>query len=193
MAAVGAPELLARVRAIRWAGTAKLFAGGKAIDLGIETMVEPFVRARSDSWIAADGRSAMRTLMIEGDRGFQVIEGKQSALPPGAAANERQQFGVYGYMLMAGARWTPARNGRLLGEHPGFPPIEISCGRDGRIQTADYLLVSPDAAGRPIREHFAFAGTMTDKGISWPHRIAIVRDGKPFLALSIDDFSVDLR
>lgn len=199
MAAIGGRALIERVRSLRWAGTARVFAGARTIDLGVETFVEPFVRARSDSWPASEGRSAMRTLMIEGDRGFTVIDGKQSALGPAATAHERQQFGVYGYMLMAGARWTAGSNGRLMGEHPDFPPIEIRCGRDGRVQSADYVVASPDEAAPPgnpasrLREHFAFAGAIADQGVTWPRRIAIVQDGKPFFALSIDSFTVDLR
>lgn len=199
MAAIGGPALIGRARSLRWTGTAKIFAGTRTIDLGVETFVEPFVRARSDSWLSRDGRSAMRTLMIEGNQGYKVIDSRQSPLTPAAAAHERQQFGAYGYMLMAGARWTAGSNGRLMGEHPDFPPIEIRCGRDGRIQSADYVVASPDVAALPanpasrLREHFAFAGTIADKGVTWPSKIAIVQDGKPFFALSIDSFTVDLR
>lgn len=198
MAAIGGRALIERVRSLRWSGTARIFAGARTIDLGVDTLVEPFVRARSDSWPAGEGRSALRTLMIEGGRGFTVTDGKQSPLAPAATANERQQFAVYGYMLMAGARWTAGSNGRLMGEHPGFPPIELRCGRDGRIRSADYVVASPDEAAAPgdpatlIREHFAFAGTVDDKGVRWPRKIAIVQDGKPFFALSIDQFSVEL-
>jgi hypothetical protein len=192
MAAVGGRALIGQIRSIRWSGTATVFAGTTRIDLGVETVLEPFVRARSDSWLVLEGRSTRRTLMIEGDQGFKVVDRQQSALSPEATINERQQFGVYGYMLMAGARWTAGRDGRLRGERAGFPPIEIACGPDGRIRSADYLVASPDPGGKPIREHFAFAGTMTDKGVNWPRKIAIVQDGKPFFALSIDEFVVTL-
>lgn len=192
MAAIGGRVLLEQVRSIRWTGAAKIYAGGKAIDLSIETYVEPFVRARPYSWLASDGRSAMRTLMIEGDRGFTVTEGKQTALPPAATINERQQFGAYGYLLIAGARWTAAA-GMLRGSRPGFPPIEIRCGKDGRMVSADYVVASPDAGGKPIREYLRFAGTVTDKGVAWPQRLAIAQDNRPFFALSIDHFSITLR
>ncbi|MDB5705672.1 MAG: hypothetical protein JWN66_2788 [Sphingomonas bacterium] len=193
MTAVGGRALIEQVRSIRWSGTAAVFVGAKTIDLGVETVLEPFVRARSDSWLVMEGRSTRRTLMIEGDQGFKVVDRQQSALSPAATINERQQFGVYGYMLMAGARWTAGRGGRMRGERTGFPPIEIACGPDGRIKSADYVVASPDQGGQPIREHFAFAGTMSDKGVNWPHKIAIVQDGKPFFALSIDEFVVTLR
>jgi hypothetical protein len=196
MEAIGGRTLLDRVRSIRWAGAAKVFAGGKAIDIGVETYVEPFVRARSDSWPVSEGRSAMRTLMIEGERGFKVIEGTQSELSPATAINERQQFGAYGYMLMAGVRWETTPRGALRGSRTGFPPIDIRLGKDGRILSADYAVLAPDepdADGKQIREYLRFAGSVTDKGVRWPQRLAIAQDNRPFFALSIDHFSVDLR
>jgi hypothetical protein len=195
MEAIGGRAVLERVRSIRWAGTAKVFAGSKTIDIGVETYVEPFVRARSDSWLVSEGRSAMRTLMIEGERGFKVIEGTQSDLSPATAINERQQFGAYGYMLMAGARWETAR-GVLHGSRTGFPSIDIRLGKDGRMLSADYAVLAPDepdADGKQIREYLRFAGSVTDKGVRWPQRLAIAQDNRPFFALSIDHFSVDLR
>ena len=196
MEAIGGRALLARVRSISWAGTAKVYAGGRAIDLGVETYLEPFVRARSDSWLVSEGRSAMRTLMIEDEHGFKVIEGMQSGLSPAVAINERQQFGAYGYMLMAGARWEEMPRGVLRGSRTGFPPIDIRPGKDGRMLSADYAVLAPDepdADGKQIREYLRFAGTVTDKGVHWPQRLAIAQDNRPFFALSIDHFSVDLR
>ena len=194
MEAIGGHALIARVRSIRWAGTAKVYAGGKTLDLGIETYVEPFVRARSDSWPIGDGRSEKRTLMIEGERGFKVVHGTQSALPAAATLNERQQFGLYGYMLMAGVRWEALPSGVVRGSRAGFPSIDFRFGKDGRLLSADYLVAPADdsGAGKPIHEYLRFAGTVTDKGVRWPQRLAIAQDNHPFFALSIESFSVDL-
>ncbi len=196
MTAIGGRALLDRVRAIRWTGTAKVYAGGKAIDLGVETYVEPFVRARSDSWLASEGRSETRTLMIEGERGFKVDRGDSVRALPAATLNERQQFGAYGYMLMAGARWEAKPRGVLHGSRTGFPPIDFHFGKDGRLLSADYAVLAPDepdADGKQIREYLRFAGTVTDRGVRWPQRLAIAQDNRPFFALSIDHFSVELR
>jgi hypothetical protein len=194
MEAIGGRALIARVRSLRWAGTARVYAGGKTLDLGIETYVEPFARARSDSWLKSDGRSEKRTLMVEGERGFKVVNGVQSALSPAATLNERQQFGAYGYMLMAGARWETLPRGVLRGSRAGFPSIDFRFGKGGRLLSADYLVAPADdsGAGKPIHEYLRFAGTVTDKGIYWPQRLAIAQDNHPFFALSIESFSVDL-
>jgi hypothetical protein len=197
MAAMGGSTLLSRVRALRWIGTAKVFARGKAIHLGVETSFEPFRRARSDSWLASEGRSQIRTLMIEGAQGFRVVEGRQSALSPADLLNERQQFGAYGYLLMAGSGWRAHGRGALRGTHKDFPAIDLRCGTDGRIVAADYLVAPPEdstgIAGKPIREHFTFSGTVADKGLRWPKRIAIAQNGRPFFDLSIDQLWVDLH
>jgi hypothetical protein len=194
--AIGGRALIERVRAIRWTGMAKVLAGGRTIDLGVETSVEPFVRAQSDSWPASQGRGEMRSLRIEGGQGFKVIKGVQSALSQAATINERQQFGIYGYMLMVGARWETMPHGTLRGSRPGFPPIDISFGEDSRILSADYAVSPPDdSAVRsvPIHEHFRFAGMVSDKGVRWPKRLSIAQDGEPFFTLSIDHFAVDLH
>ena len=196
MAAIGGRAVLGAVRAVRWIGAAQVFVEGKAIDLGVETYVEPFVRARSDSWPASEGRSETRTLMIEGEHGFRVSGQIQSPLPPAIAINERQQFGLYGYMLMAGARWQKQPRGALRGSRPGFPPIDVTLGKDGRLLSADYLVAPPDGPasdGKPIREYVRFAGAVTDKGVTWPQRLAMAQNNRSFFALSIEHFSVDLR
>lgn len=202
IATAGGAAVLARVRSLSWAGTARVIAGetNGPIDLMMETRIEPFVRARSDSWPAAQGRSSGKTLMIEGRTGFMVDNTAQRALTAGMARHEREQFGVYGYLLLAGATVTNAGPRRLTAVREGFPPISLTLGADGRIVGADYLVAAPDAverpgvdgSARPIREHFVFSGTIADKGVRWPRRIEIFRHGRPFLRLAINDLSVEL-
>lgn len=182
-------EALARVRTIGWSGSAKLFAPGRAIDLQVETRIEPFVRARSDSWLASDDRSAKRTLMVEGTGAFAVIEGKQIPLTPAQAEHERQQFGIYGHMLLAGI--TLARGNGFASAKAGYPEALFSLGRDGMLATADYQVDAPDTPAT-IRERLSFFGIVSDQGINWPRHIAITQNGKPFYSLTIDELTVAL-
>lgn len=182
-------EALARVRAIGWSGSARRFAPGRAIDLQVETRIEPFLRARSDSWLASDDRSAKRTLMVEGHAAFAVVEGKQIPLAQTQAEHERQQFGIYGHMLLAGV--TLARGNGFTSARPGYPDASFTLGRGGMLTTADYQLDTPDGA-TTIRERLTFAGSISDRGVNWPRRIAIMRNGKPFQSLTIDELTVDL-
>jgi hypothetical protein len=182
-------DVLARVRTIGWSGSATLFAPGRAIDLQVETRIEPFVRARSDSWLASGDRSTKRTLMVEGHAAFAVVEGKQIALAAAQAEHERQQFGIYGHMLLAGV--TVARGNGFMSTKAGYPDASFTLGRNGMLATADYRLDAPDGAAT-IRERLTFAGSVSDQGITWPRRIAITRNGKPFQNLTIDELTVEL-
>jgi hypothetical protein len=182
-------EALARIRTIGWTGAATLAAPGRAIDLRVETRIEPFVRARSDSWLASDDRSAKRTLMVEGHSAFVVIEGKQIPLAPARAEHERQQFGIYGHMLLAGIAL--ARGKGFASAKAGYPEALFTIGRSGMLATADYQVDAPDAPGT-IRERLAFSGAVTDQGIIWPRHIAITRNGRPFSSLTIDELTVEL-
>lgn len=188
-AAMGGSDLLARVRAIGWTGTARVITAGRTLELGVETRVEPFIRARSDSWLVEEGRVEKRTMMIEGDTGFLVFKGRQVPMPPMQAAHERQQFGIYGHMLLAGI--AIARGNVIASAKAGYPEALLALGRDGMPAAAAYVVDSPDS-GVTIRERFTFSGSVTDQGVRWPQRIAISQNGKPFFALAIDDLTVEL-
>jgi hypothetical protein len=188
-AAMGGSALLARVRAIGWTGTARVTTPDRTLDLGVETRVEPFIRARSDTWLIEEGRVEKRTMMIEGHDGFLVFKGRQVAMPPRQAAHERQQFGIYGHMLLAGI--AIARGNVIASAKAGYPEALLAPGRDGMLAAAAYVVDSPDSAGT-IRERFTFSGSVTDQGVRWPQRIAATRNGKPFFALAIDDLTVEL-
>ena len=188
-AAMGGSALLARIRAIGWTGTARVVTGGRTLELGVETRVEPFIRARSDTWLLEDGRVEKRTMMIEGQDGFLVFRGRQVAMPPQQAAHERQQFGIYGHMLLAGI--AIAHGNVIASAKAGYPEAMLALGRDGMPAAAAYVVDSPDSAGT-IRERFTFSGSVSDQGVRWPQRIAITQNGKPFFALAIDDLTVEL-
>ena len=188
-AAMGGSALLARVRAIGWTGTARVVTAGRALELGVETRVEPFIRARSDTWLIEEGRVEKRTLMVEGNDAFVVFKGRQVPLPAPQAAHERQQFGIYGHMLLAGI--AIARGNVIASAKAGYPGALLALGRDGMPATAAYVVDSPDSTGT-IRERFSFSGSVSDQGLRWPQRIAITQNGKPFFALAIDDLMVEL-
>ncbi len=188
-AAMGGAALLARVRAIGWTGTARVMTAGRPLELGVETRIEPFTRARTDSWLIDEGRVEKRTLMIEGQQGFVVFKGRQVALPPAEAEHERQQFGIYGHMLLAGTALPRAAG--IMSVRAGYPNALIAQGRDGMPAVAAYVIESPDATGT-LRERFTFSGSITDQGLRWPRRIAMTRNGAAFSTLIIDELNVEL-
>ncbi|MGY4397869.1 hypothetical protein ACVWZA_003066 [Sphingomonas sp. UYAg733] len=189
-AAMGGQRLLDRVAAIGWVGGAEVVTPEKTLRLGIETRVEPFVRAHSNSWIMAEGVAKTRSLIIEPTGGWTERDGKRAALPAHQIRHEREQYGLYGYMLMRSP--TAAVGDRLLAAHPGLPPVSFETGQDGRLSAATYTVFAPDG-GEVIQERFTFDGTVTDKGLRWPRRLRIAQNGVPFFTLFIDRFMVELR
>lgn len=189
IAAAGGRTLLSRVKALNWTGFARVCAGDKTLEIRVKTRVEPFVRARSESFLLNQPETA-RTLIIEPERGFVERDGIRTALPARQIEHERQQYGVYGYMLLALAPTRLALEGRILSQRPGFPPIAFATDGD-HIATADYDVDSPDS-GAPIAQVFIFEGEYFDKGVRWPQTITVLHTDKPFLTLDLETFSVEL-
>ncbi|QNA84122.1 hypothetical protein G4G27_09080 [Sphingomonas sp. So64.6b] len=189
-AAMGGQHLLDRVAAIGWLGAAEVVTPEKTLRLGVETRIEPFVRARSNSWVMTEGVAKARSLIIEPTGGWMERDGKRTALPAHQARHEREQYGLYGYMLMRAP--TAAAGDRLLAAHPGLPPVSFETGPDGRLSTATYTVFAPDG-GEVIQERFTFDGTVNDKGLRWPRRLRIAQNGVPFFTLVIDRFMVELH
>ena len=182
--AAAAPK---RVKAVAWTGEATVFEGARVFSLGIRTRVEPFVRARSTSWLKQAGEADARTLVIEPDDGWMEVAGVRSPLPPTLIAHEREQYGVYGYLLGLGA---PKREGKVIeAAQPGFPPIRMTLD-EKRIATADYTVVSPEGGG-PMVERFTFEGRLEDHGVEWFKSMTIERNGRRYFQLWIDTFSVE--
>lgn len=192
MSAAGGEAVLRRVRAVAWSGTMRMMLGKVPVDLNVETRIEPFVRGRSDTWLASAGRSTARTVMVERDNAFLVHEGAQTTLTREQARFERQRLGVYGYLLLAPAFVSAASATRLNAARDGYPPIALTLARDGRIASAEYQIGVLDRDGLSVRHHFSFVGSVSSSKIRFPRIITIVQDGQPLSRLTIGDFAVEL-
>jgi hypothetical protein len=193
--AAGGRPLLSRVKALNWTAHAQVFLGDKApnpgariIELGVRTRVEPFVRARSETWLAGKPETA-RTLIIEPDGGFVERGGQRTALPERQTLHERQQYAIYGYMLLAQAP-TRLAGDRLIAERPGIPPIGFRL-EGPYLAAADYEVVNPEGEGT-IAERLLFEGALPDQGVHWPQTITILQNQQPYFILDLDTFSVEL-
>jgi len=188
VAAAGGRALLNRVKALNWTGIARVMAGEKTLEIVVKTRVEPFVRARSDSFLLNRPATA-RTLIIEPDGGFVERAGVRTPLPERQTRHERQQYGIYGYMLLTQApAWV--EDGGIRSERPGLPPIRFLTEGD-YLAAADYIVSSPDSDGT-IAQRFVFEGEMPDKGVHWPQTISIFQNDKPYFILDLQTFSVEL-
>lgn len=170
----------------------RMLLGRVAVDLAVEARIEPFARARFESWLPSDGRGTRRTVMIERDGGFVVHAGAQTALLPEQARFQRQQAGAYAYLLLAPAYVSAASGTRLNASRDGYPPIALTLARNGRIAAADYRIASPDRDGVAVRQRLGCTGTVASDGVRFPRSITVIQDGRPFSRLTITDFSADL-
>jgi len=184
---MGGREALARVKALRWAGQATVQAGGRTLEIEVSTRVEPFVRARSETRLA--GSDDLRTLIIEPEGGWIERNGTRAPLPATQAEHERQQYGLYGYMLLVHA---PTRlvGDHLVAEKPGLPPVTFLLEGDA-VMAADYAVANPEGTGT-IAQRFLLEGEMRDSGIRWPQTITILQNDKPYFTLDLDSFAVEL-
>ena len=172
---------------LSWDGTAKIYFGDKGVvDIGMTTMVEPFVRARSDSWLISEGPTKRRTLFVEPTEAYTMRDGQRSDLPAQQGLHERQQYGVYGYMLGMGKEVSKGRGTRRL-QQPGYPPADLYYEGD-RLAIIDMVVDSP-RPGPKMGERFTFIGEQVSGDIRWPQKIAILQDVRPSFELVITRFA----
>lgn len=187
IAAMGGRAVLSRVKALRWTGTARVQAGDRLLEIDVSTRVEPFVRARSETKLA--GTDDFRTLIIEPDSGWVERGGKRTPLPPAQTLHERQQYGLYGYMLLVLAP-THVVGDHIVAERRGLPPVTLLMEGDA-VMGADYTVTNPEGTGT-VSQRFLLEGELNDQGIRWPQTITILQDDKPYFILDLDSFTVEL-
>ena len=171
-------------QALHWTGEATVFAGAQRIELGVDTTVEPFLRARSDTWLRERGRSTLRTLEIDGHDGWTTRDGKREAMPAPMANHERLQYATYSVMLTA-----PAHRGAgtVRVNDPRAAPATLTFDDSGRLASLDNVVPNPEGTGT-IRQHFTFEGSIESHGVRWPRIIRIAQDEVPFFELRIATF-----
>ena len=175
------------VAAIGWSGEAMVFEGARVLQFTVCTRVEPFRRVRSTSWLTSKGEASARTIVIDPDGGWLEQAGARTPLSPALIAHERQQYGVYGYLLGLG---TQLREGSVVrASEPGFPPIRLE--HDGRrVIAADYNVASPED-GHPLAQRFAFDGELAEHGVRWFRRMTIEQSGRRYFQLWINELFVE--
>lgn len=164
-----------------------VFDGARVIELTLRTRVEPFRRARSTSWLTREGEASARTLVIEPADGWLEQGGARKPLPPALIAHERQQYGVYGYLLGLGR--VEREGSQVRASQPGYPPIRMELDHR-RVASADYVVGSP-TDGAPVSQHFTFEGEIREHGVRWFKQMTIEQSGRRYLQLWINDVTVE--
>jgi hypothetical protein len=180
-----APPRTAHV--LHWTGEATVFAGERRIELGVDTTVEPFLRARSETWLRDGGRATLRTLEIDGHAGWTTRDGKREAMPAPMAEHERLQYATYGVMLAAPVQHAP---GTMQVNDARAAPATLTYDETGRLVALDNSVPNPEGTGT-VRQHFTFDGTIESHGVRWPRVIRIAQDDVPFFELRIATFQAD--
>jgi len=197
--AAGGEAALSRVHALRWYGEATVHDGDRQLALGVETRVEPFLRATSETWMLDDKRATTRTLEIGPDAGWMVKGRERTPMPAPMLAHERLQYATYGLMLLVPLRAKdvvlrrdPDVDGlRVLHvEHPRAAPSDLFFDKQGRLVRIDNVVPKPDGIGSD-RQRFDFEGQIEANGLVWPRGMRISHDGQPYFELRLATLSVE--
>lgn len=182
-----AAALPIRIKAISWRGRARVFQSDTILDLTIDTRIEPFRHARSKSWITSKGEASARTLVIEPTDGWLEQGSQRKSLPPTLIAHERQQYGLYGYLLRATQTWSRQHTVKMT--EPGFPSICIKL-TDGRVTAADYTVSSSENSS-PLAQHFVFDGSIDRTDLRWFRHMTVFQAGQRYFELTMSDLIVE--
>jgi hypothetical protein len=147
----GGEDALERARVLAWTGEAVIHAGGRKIEIEVDTVVRPFDYARSDSWPKGRGADMRRGMILEGGAGFLERDGLRSPMPEAQRRHEAQQFATYGLMRLVtledkGAVVERLDHGDLRGlavTHPSAPPAWMGFDPFGRLVRLENRVSSP--------------------------------------------------
>jgi hypothetical protein len=195
--AAGGEAALTQARVLTWSGSATVFAGDNKIELGVQSRVEPFRGAQSDTWLLSQGRATLRTLQIDGDQGWMVRDGKRTQMPAPSLRHERAQYAVYGLMRLVTLRQPgvvlrilPAdgqgRRGLHI-QHPSAPEADIYFDASGRLAYLTDNVPAPEGEGT-LAQRFDFEGSIESRGVRWPSIVRISQNNKPYFELRLEQF-----
>jgi len=198
--AAGGEAALSRARVLSWTGEASVFAGDKRIELGVESRVEPFAAARSDTWLLAQGRTTLRTLQVDSGQGVMIRDGATTPMPQPMLRHEQAQYAIYGLMRLLPLHGTgailhmlPTDQDGLRGlhvEHPHAPAVDMYFDAHNRLAYLTDHVPDPDGNGE-IAQRFDFEGTIEAGGVRWPRTLRISQNGKSYFELRLRTFSVE--
>jgi len=192
--AAGGQAALERARVLAWTGSARIHIGEQVIEIGVNTVVEPFTYARSETWLLSQGPSSARVLEITSDGGWATRNGERTAMPAVQVAHERQQYAMYGLMRFVtlrdpGATFALDGANTLRVTHPQAADATLTFGDDDKLIEAHNTVVNSEPGGAPIAQVFRFMDTIEGGGVRWPRRMSITQSGVLFFELTLDSFT----
>ena len=115
-------------------------------------------------------------------------------MPPEVLAGERGRFYLYSLMRALplrdpGTRLTATGPRTLRVEREGRPVVDMFFDGTGWLDRLRAEWRDP-ATGATAVEEWTFAGEVAAKGIRWPRRVNVSRDGAPIVDLDIEELRV---
>lgn len=172
---------------LSWAGTGRVFLPDAQLDLGVSTSLQvlPLDHIRSESWLLSQGKASKRAMIFEGAQAWIERGGKREAMPEAMRRHELQQYGIYELILEA--RQLRGRVSKQRASQIAFKGAELLF-RDGRLAEIRNEVVEADEGAARIPQTFLLSGEMIDDGVSWPRKIEILQNGKPYFTLELTSF-----
>ena len=190
----GGEEALKRATVLEWRGRATSYADkeGPVAIVG-RWIVEPPDRGVVVTSEAGKGRDSTRRLVVLGSEGWTEEGGERKALPPDILASERDQFYFASLLRVLPLRdpdvkLTATGPRSLRVEKEGRPTVDMVFDGTGWLDTIRARVADPD--GETVAEEITFTGEVVARGIRWPRRINVSRNGAPFVDLEIEEFRV---
>jgi hypothetical protein len=202
IAAAGGAENLARSPALGWHGKASIFIGERTIRIEGEWRTQPPGRAVVETVEIEKGPDSKRMLILNGDRGWIRVGGKDQPMPPAMLMNERDQFYLYYVLRLAPLSDPRFRLSAISSDPDGHRGMRVQ--REGHRDVDVYLdkanrvvrlvtTVHDPQADRDVNEELRLSGSVEADGVKWPARIQISQDGKPFFDLEVTNFRTAAR
>jgi hypothetical protein len=198
IAYAGGEAALRKVQELYWTGSATVQAGAQSTAISVETTVRPFTYARSTSWPKDKDRTAAKTMDLEFGSGWNVTGVSWVPMPEAQVAHEKQQFALYGVMLLVGLKdagvivqeTAPGKDGtrNLHVEHPNAPAMDLRFNADGKLIRVADSVRDPDGGSALIPQVITFDGEIVSNGVKWPKKITIQQRDAPYFDLELATF-----
>jgi hypothetical protein len=190
----GGEDALKRATVLEWRGRATSYADhGEPVAVEGRWIVEPPDRGVILTSEAGKGRDYSRRLVLLGSEGWTEEGGERKALPPDILASERDQFYVASLLRVLPLRdpdvtLTATGPRSLRVEKEGRPTVDLVFDGTGWLDRMRARVADPD--GETVTEEITFTGEVVARGVRWPRRINVSRNGAPFVDLEIVEFRV---
>ena len=194
IAARGGEEALKRATVLEWRGRATSYADeDEPVAIEGRWIVEPPDRGVILTSAPGKGRDSSRRLVLLGSEGWTEEGGERKELPPDILASERDQFYFASLLRVLplrdpGVTLTALGPRSLRVEKEGRPTVEMVFDGTGWLDRLRARVADPD--GETVTEEITFTGEVVSRGVRWPRRINVSRNGAPFVDLEIVEFRV---